>query len=111
MSILSKLFAAALVLSGIGVARADALKPIQAQAIDLGAVSGTAYYTVERDGYRVVTTLSQGEAGTPLRMVAVLAAGQSVTLSTANDLGAEPFVVEIARVKDDVLVRKAALTN
>ena len=32
-------------------------------------MSGVAYYTVERDGFRVVTTLAQGETGTPVRMV------------------------------------------
>lgn len=112
MSIRSTLLlATTLAVTSIGVAQAGGLKPVQAQMIDLGSVSGTAYYTVEQDGYRVVTTLSQGEAGAPLRMVAILTAGQSVTLSAANEAGLEPLVFEIARVKDEVLVRKAALTN
>lgn len=111
MSIRSTLLAVTVVLSGIGAAQADGIKPIQAQTIDLGTVAGTAYYTVEHDGFRVVTTLSQGETGTPLRMVTVLSAGQSIVLSTAADVGVEPLVFEIARVKDNVLVRRAALTN
>lgn len=111
MSIHRTLLAATLVLSSLGIAKADGLKPIQAQKIELGDVSGTAYYTVEQNGFRVVTTLSQGETGTPLRMVVLLAAGQSVVLSTANEAGVAPFEFEIARVKDDVIVRRAVLTN
>jgi hypothetical protein len=35
-------------------------------------VSGVAYYTVEPDGFHVVTTLAQDEAGTPIRFVTAL---------------------------------------
>jgi hypothetical protein len=39
-------------------AQADGLRPIDSMSIDLGEVSGVAYYTVERDGFHVVTTLA-----------------------------------------------------
>ena len=52
MSIRSTLFAAALTLASSGGAYAGSLRPIQAQSIQLGDVSGVAYYTVERDGFR-----------------------------------------------------------
>jgi hypothetical protein len=104
MSIRSTLFAAALTLSSLGAAHADGLRPIEAKSIDLGEVSGVAYYTVERDGLHVVTTLAQGEAGTPIRVVSVLAPGQSVVLSTPYRAGA----LEISRKGDSVLFRKAA---
>ena len=66
-------------------------------------MSGVAYYTVEPDGFRVVTTLAQGDAGTPIRFVSVLAPGQRVVLSTphqANEL-------EISRKGDNLIVRRA----
>src|ERR1700724_2635594 len=84
MSIRSMLVAAVLTVASLEAAHADDLRPIDAKSIDLGEVSGVAYYTVERDGFHVVTTLAQGVAGTPIRVVSVLAPGQSVALSTAN---------------------------
>ena len=111
MSIRSTLFAAPLLLAATGIAHADGVEPMQARSIDLGAVSGSAYYTVERDGFRVVTTLAQA-TGTPVRMVAVLAPGQSVALSTPREVGVAPVEVEISRHGDTLLVRDAAaLTN
>jgi hypothetical protein len=64
MSIRSTLFGAALTLALIGAAHADGLRPIEAKSIDLGEVSGVAYYTVERDGFHVVITIAQGQVGT-----------------------------------------------
>ncbi|OAF16427.1 hypothetical protein AXW67_12470 [Bradyrhizobium neotropicale] len=104
MSIRSTLFAAALTLASLGAAHAEGLRPIQAKSIDLGEVSGITYYTVEREGFRVVTTLAQGETGTPIRVVSVLAPGQSVVLSTPRQAGS----LEIIRQADSVLVRKTA---
>jgi hypothetical protein len=105
MSFRSTLFAAAFALASLGAAHAEGLRPIEAASIDLGEVSGVAYYTVERDGFHVVTTLAQGEAGTPIRVVSVLEPGQSVVLSTPHQAGA----VEISRQGDSVLVRKAGV--
>src|SRR6202158_5312590 len=102
MSIRSMLFAAAFALASVEAAHADGLRPVEAKSIDLGEVSGVAYYTVERDGFHVVTTLAQGEAGTPIRVVSVLAPGQRVVLSTANHASR----LEISRRGDSVLVRK-----
>ena len=104
MSIRTTLLAAALTLTSLGAAQANGLKPIEGRSIDLGDVSGVVYYTVEPDGLRVVTTLAQGEAGTPIRFVSVLAPGQRVIVSTPHQAGA----VEISRSGDDVTVRKAS---
>src|ERR1700704_1015560 len=103
MSIRSMLVAAAFVFASLEAAHADGLRPIDAKSIDLGEVSGVAYYTVERDGFHVVTTLAQGSAGTPIRVVSVLAPGQSVAFSTSHEAG----VLEISRNGDSVLVRNA----
>ena len=104
--------AAAFALASIGVAHADEFRPIEARIIDLGEVSAVAYYTVERDGFRLVATLGQGEAGTPVRFEAVLAPGQSVVLSTPREPGVAPDAVTISRQDDQVVVHEAAaVTN
>lgn len=107
MLVRNTILAATFTLAALGAAHADGVRPIEARSIDLGEVSGVAYYTVEHDGFRVVTTLAQGEVGTPVRVVAVLAPGQSVVLSTPHEAG----TVEIRRQADTVLVRKTAVTN
>jgi hypothetical protein len=107
MTIRNTLFAAALAMASLGTAHANGLRPIEAKSIDLGEVSGVAYYTVEPDGFHVVTTLAQGEAGTPIRIVSVLAPGQRVVLSTPRQANA----LEISRTSDSVLVRSAAASN
>lgn|SRR5881394_777101 len=106
MSVRSSLLAVTLALATIGTAHAGSLRPIQAQSIDLGQVSGVAYYTVERDGFHVVTTLAQG-SGTPIRLVSVLAPGQSVALSTPDQSGA----LEIIREGSGLHVRKTSLVT
>ena len=107
MSIRSMLVVAAFALASLEAAHADGLRPIDAKSIDLGEVSGVAYYTVERDGFHVVTTLAQGMAGTPIRVVSILAPGQSVAFSTP-----QAGALEISRNGDSVLVRKAkAVSN
>jgi hypothetical protein len=108
MSIRNMLFAVAFGIVSLTAARADGLRPMEGKSIDLGGISGIAYYTVERDGFHVVATLAQGEAGTPIRVVSVLAPGQRVVLSTQQQAGA----IEISRKGDSVLVRRAnAATN
>ena len=103
MSVRSMLFAAAFGIASVAAARADGLRPMEGKSIDLGGISGIAYYTVERDGFHVVATLAQGEAGTPIRVVSVLAAGQRVVLSTPQRADA----IEISRKGDSVFVRNA----
>ena len=103
MSIRSILLTAAFSIASLSAAGAGDLRPIQGKSIDLGGISGIAYYTVERDGFHVVATLAQGEAGTPFRVVSILAPGQRVVLSTPHQANA----VEIRREGDSVLVRKA----
>jgi hypothetical protein len=63
MSIRSPLFTTAFLMATLGTAHAEGLRPIQAKSIDLGGVSGVAYYTIERDGFHVVTTLAPGRGG------------------------------------------------
>src|ERR1700730_4379904 len=109
MTIRQTTLAAAFALAAIGPAHAEGLKPPQGQVIDLGDVSGVAYYTVQHDGFRVVATLAKkDEDGVPVRVVAVLSPDQSVTLSTPREWGTPADAVEIIRRADTVLVRRAA---
>jgi hypothetical protein len=103
MTIRNTLLASAFAIASLGAAHANGLRPIEGQSIKFGDVSGVAYYTVEPDGFRVVTTLAQGEAGTPIRFVTVLAPGQRVVVSSPNQASA----LEISRKGDGLLVRKA----
>jgi hypothetical protein len=93
------------------LAAAFGLKPLQGQVIDLGDVSAIAYYTVERDGFCVVATLKKDEDAVPVRVVAVLAPGQSLTLSTPHKAGTPPHAVDFIRRADTVLVAAVAVTN
>jgi hypothetical protein len=69
---------------------------------------GVAYYTVERDGFRVVATLAKkDEDAVPVRVVVVLAPGQTLTLSTPHKAGIPPDSVDFVRRADTVLVHKA----
>ena len=101
MSIRSTLLAATVILTSFAAAHADGLKPIAGQSIRLGDISGVAYYTVEPDGFRVVTTLAQGEAGSPIRFVSLLMPGQRVVLSTPT----RADLLEITRTGDSLIIR------
>ena len=109
MNVRHAVLAAALALAFVSPVQAEGLKPIQGQNIDLGAVSGVAYYTVERGSFRVIATLAQDEDATPVRFEATLAPGQSVVLSTPRGAGIPPNAVEISRHANQVLVRQTAM--
>jgi hypothetical protein len=107
MSIRNMLCAIAFGAASLTAAQAEGLRPIEGKSIDLGGISGIAYYTVERNGFRVVATLAQGETGTPIRVVSVLAPGQSVVLSTPQQAGA----IEISRKDDSLVIRNATTAS
>jgi len=111
MTIHRAILAATVALAFTGAAHAGDFPPLEAKSIDLGGVSGIAYYTVEHDDFRVVAILAQGETGTPVRFETLLAPGQSVVLSTPRDEGAVGKAIEISRRDDRVLVEDAAATN
>ena len=111
MSIRRFAIAAASVLTVAGAAHASELQPLEGRSLDLGPVSGVAYYTVEDSGFRIVATLAQGEAGAPVRFMALLAPGQSVTLSSAGEDGSAPASVEFTRQHHQVFVRDAVASN
>ncbi|WP_119681746.1 hypothetical protein [Indioceanicola profundi] len=109
MTMRKRVFAAAAACAFTAPAYASDLLPQSARAIELGEVAGDAYYTVEQEGFRVVATMAQ-DNGTPVRIEAVLAPGQTVVLSTPRDHDAAPLTVEIRRRGDQILVQEA-VTN
>ena len=91
------------------VAHAAELKPFEAKSLRLGDYTGVAYYTVEKDGYRVITTLAAGKSGTPIRMVATLVQGQTAMISVPRGVGEKSLEVEVARIGDRVVVSGSAV--
>ena len=89
-------------------ARAEELQPIQGRSIALGPMNGIAYYTNDAAGSRLVATLSSGEGSTPVRVVATLATGQSVTLSVPHGVGQPATEVTFSRQGDRVFVTDSA---
>lgn len=85
-------------------AKAGDLSPLQAQSINLGSIHGIAYYTEEPDGYKVVTTLADGEMGLPVRFEATLADKQSVTISIPGKVGEPGQTLHISRAANKLVI-------
>jgi hypothetical protein len=86
-------------------AMAEGLRPASAHSLDLGPVAGVAYYTLEKDGFRVVTTVSPTHTTKPMRFTATLLPGQSVSVSLPLARDGKDTIVHIARIGDGVRVR------
>ena len=89
-----------------GSAHASELTPIvrEGLSVKLANVAGNAYYTIEKDGYRVVTTLASSEEATPVRFIATLLSGQKVIVSIPRAFGQSAVELEIKRIEDRVFV-------
>ncbi len=107
MFVFRSIIAAASVFAISGAVHAAELRPLDGRSFALGPVTGIAYYSVEKDGYRVVATLASGEAERPVRFTAVLGPGQSVTVSAAGAENGASSSVEFLRQQDQVFVREA----
>lgn len=76
---------------------AGELSVMAGESVDLGRFHGVVYYTSEDDGYRVVATIADGEAGLPVRFSTMLAEHESVTISVPGKLGEPGHSLEITR--------------
>jgi hypothetical protein len=74
------------------------------ESIQLGSMRGVTYYTASSSGYRVVTTLAEGEAGLPVRFETTLADKQRLKVSVPGKVGEQTIALEIARVGDKVIL-------
>ncbi|WP_298953878.1 hypothetical protein [uncultured Methylobacterium sp.] len=90
-----------------GTASAEPLAPGAGRSLRLGDLAGVAYYVAEPAGHRVVVTLAE-PSGRPVRVEAVLASDQAVTLSVPREPGAVPVAVVLRRSGDAVTVNDAA---
>jgi hypothetical protein len=88
----------------VTAAQAVELAPYQAASIELGSIRGVAYYTEVPGGGRVVTTLTDGEAGLPVRFEVTLSDNQSLTISVPGKLGEPSKALEISRAGDKLVV-------
>jgi hypothetical protein len=94
--------------AAIASAATQSVLPIQDKTVHMGAVTGDVYYTVRPDGYHVVATFAERGTRPPVRFEAILAPGQSVTISTPRAVGQPADAVEITRQQDRLFVQKAA---
>jgi len=97
------------VLSG-GVAAGE-LEPLSGHSVRLANFNGVGYYTVEKDGFRVVATLSGGEKELPVRFVSTLLPSQRVVISVPQAVGEPSIDVEIARDGDQVVVKDSLVKS
>lgn len=95
------------------VAHATDLVPATARLAKFGTVSALTYYTVEPEGFRVVTTVQvdtaddDGLDATPVRFVVTLAPGQAATVSVPRDAGRNAIELRIARIGDRIEIGRA----
>ncbi|MBB4187003.1 hypothetical protein [Sinorhizobium terangae] len=80
-----------------GAAAASDLKPGNGHSMHLGRFNGAVYYTVEKDGYRVVATLASGTDEQPIRFVSTLEPGQRLMISVPQEIGQPSVDFEIVR--------------
>ncbi len=110
MTIRLPLIAAALAAT-LTLAGAAEIRPGSGGSVDLGTLSGIAYYTPDAKGYHVVVTLASRGAAPSLRLETTLAADQSVTLSTPR-LAEEPAnAVEISRSGERVTISQVGAST
>ena len=94
------LFSAVAITCIMGSAHAYELTPMKGFSVKLADVKGSAYYTIEKDGYQVVATLASSEEATPVRFVATLLSGQKVIVSVPRAFGQSAIEIEIKRIED-----------
>jgi hypothetical protein len=83
-------------------ARTEEIGAMAGANIALGKFSGVLYYVPDKDGYRVVATVSSGDQEIPLRFTADLAEGQSVVFSVPGQIGEPEQRLKIIRTGDRV---------
>lgn len=91
----------ALALMSASPAISAEVNPAHGQTINLGALKGVAYYTVNPEGYHVVATVA-GEDSKSIRFEANLSDGQSLVV-TSSESGT-PAKVALSRKADRVFV-------
>jgi hypothetical protein len=94
-----------------GGAAAGELEPLSGHSVRLANFNGVVYYTVEKDGFRVVATLSGGDKELAVRFVSTLLPSQRVVISVPQAVGEPSIDVEIARDGDQVVVKDSLVKS
>jgi hypothetical protein len=102
---------AALAAAATTSAHAGELAPYGGESIALGSMRGVTYYTTSASGYRVVTTLADGETGLPVRFETTLADKQKVKVSVPGKFGEKTIALEIARTGDKVFLSRPQMVD
>jgi hypothetical protein len=105
--LLAAVAATAAALAAPSAAQAEDLAPIQSKSIAMDGFTGdgftgVAYYTVEPEAVRLVATVNAGE--NILRVVSVLAEGQTLLLAVPGPEGGSDTTIEFMRQGDRVHV-------
>jgi hypothetical protein len=90
---------------------AGEVKEIEASSIELGGFRGIVYYTREGDGYHVVTTIAEGDTGSPLRFEATLNEGQKITISIPGKIGEPSRIIDVVRSNHKLIVGPQGATE
>jgi hypothetical protein len=102
---------AALAAAAATSAHAGELAPYGGESIALGSMRGVTYYTNAPNGYRVVTTLADGEAGLPVRFETTLADKQKLKVSVPGKVGETTIALEIIRAGDKVILSRSQVVD
>ncbi len=84
---------------------AGELNALEGGSIEIGSFHGVVFYTSEPDGYHIVATIADGEAGLPVRFEATLTETQKVSISVPGNLGEQSHVLEFSRTKGNWSLR------
>jgi hypothetical protein len=106
----STLVLSASLLAVFGTQAAE-LKPGHGHSLSLGEVRGSLYYVMDGSDLRMVATLSADEQSTPVRVIATLAPGQMMVLSSPGPVNKAAAEAQIVREGDRLLVLEPKATN
>jgi hypothetical protein len=102
---------AALAAAAATSVHAGELAPYGGESIALGSMRGVTYYTTSPGGYRVVTTLADGESGLPVRFETTLADKQKLKVSVPGKFGEKTIALEIIRAGDKVILSQPQIAG
>ena len=85
---------------------AGELSAVAGESIELGRFHGVIYHTIEDDGFRVVATIADGEAGLPVRFSVTLADNHTATISVPGELGEAAHSLAVSRSGDKLTLKE-----
>lgn len=90
---------------------AGELSAMAGETIELGRFHGVIYHTIEDDGFRVVATIADGEAGLPVRFSVTLADNHTATISVPGELGEAAHSLAVSRSGDKLAIKETGTSS